>query len=466
MSQDSPVIVGAGPAGTRAAECLVAHGLCPIVISEAPQNGGQIYRRQPEGFSRAASKLYGAEARKAVSIHATFDRIRSSITYLPDTSVFNVVDKILYLQTRGGIQELSFGSLIIATGAMDRVLPLPGWTLPGVYTLGGAQVALKYQACAVGRLVAFLGTGPLLYLVAYQYAKAGARVAGVFDTSPLVGKIAALPRLLSSPRTAALGAYYMGWLKSRGIPVVQGISPVAIEGQARVGSFTYRNDTGQTHTLSCDAVAMGYGLKPESQLAELAGCSLEPDATQRLWTVSHDGRGRVRPGLYVAGDCSTIGGADVAEAQGELAALCLLEDLGIPASAARTRGLLRKLRRLRRFRLGLERAFPFPHHLVKALPKQTIACRCEAVTVGEIDSLIELLKPEEPNRLKAFCRTGMGRCQGRVCGPFLQEYLAATYGRPVTEITPLRSQAPIKPLAFAKAAAKAEPGHALEPGAP
>lgn len=462
MSLDNIVIVGAGPAGTRAAECLVSHGLRPTVISEAPHNGGQIYRRQPAGFNREGRKLYGSEWRKALAVHAAFDRIRSSITYLPDTSVFNIVDDTLYLDTGGGIRRLTFGSLLIATGAMDRVLPLPGWTLPGVYTLGGAQVALKYQACTVGRRVAFAGTGPLLYLVAYQYARAGARVAGVFDTSPLSGKIAALPWLLGSPRTAALGAYYMTWLKLRRIPVVQGISPVEIHGQTRVDRFTYRNAAGETHAVSCDAVAMGYGLKPESQLAELAGCSLQADVTQRLWTVSHDGRGRVRPGLYVAGDCSSIGGADVAELQGELAALCLLEDIGVAETSARMPGLARKLRRLRGFRTGLERAFPFPHHLVRALPKETVACRCEAVTLREMDEAIELLGPEEPNRLKAFCRTGMGRCQGRVCGPFLMEYLAAARGKPWTEIAPLRSQAPVKPLAFAKAAGAAEPGHALE----
>lgn len=462
MSHDSVVIVGAGPAGTRAAECLVAHGLRPTVISEAPQNGGQIYRRQPAGFSREARKLYGTEWRKALAIHSTFDRIRASITYLSDTSVFNVVDDTLYLDTATGIRRLTFSSLIIATGAMDRVLPVPGWTLPGVYTLGGAQVALKYQACAVGELVAFVGTGPLLYLVAYQYAKAGARVAGVFDTSTLSGKIAALPRLLYSPRTAALGVYYMAWLRSRRIPVVQGIAPEEIGGQTRVERFTYRDRAGESRTIDCSAVAMGYGLKPESQLAELAGCSLHADALQRLWTLSHDGRGRIRPGLYTAGDCSAIGGADVAELQGELAALSLLEDLGIATAGVRTRRLLRKLRRLRGFRIGLERAFPFPHHLVKGLPKHTIACRCEAVTVGEIDAAIELLEPEEPNRLKSFCRTGMGRCQGRVCGPFLVEYLAATHDKAITEIGPLRSQAPIKPLAFAKAAGLAEPGHALE----
>lgn len=169
----------------------------------------------------------------------------------------------------------------------------------------------------------------------------------------------------------------------------------------------------------------------------------------------------MRPGLYVAGDCVAIGGADTAEIQGELAALALLEDLGLGAWPARIHVLQSKLRRLRRFRLGLERAFPFPSRLVSGLAKETIACRCEAITIADIDKVIAELRPEEPNRLKAFCRAGMGRCQGRVCGTFLGEYLSLHLSRPVADIAPLRSQSPIKPLAFSKAAQCAEPGHAL-----
>src|SRR5882762_5265292 len=282
MSQANVVIIGAGPAGTRAAECLVAHGLQPTVISEAPQSGGQIYRRQPAGFNRDARELYGAEARKALSIHSTFDKLQRSITYRPNTTVFNIVDQTLFVDTPQGIEELTFDSLILATGAMDRVMPMPGWTLPGVYTLGGAQIALKYQACTVGEVVAFVGTGPLLYLVAYQYAKAGARVAGVFDTANFGSKIAALPRLLWSPRAAFLGIYYMIWLKARGVRVIQGASPIEIGGDERVDRFTYRDSSSEARTVMCDAVGLGYGLKPESQLAELAGCPLHFDDTQRL----------------------------------------------------------------------------------------------------------------------------------------------------------------------------------------
>lgn len=460
MSSAKVVIIGAGPAGTRAAQCVVRHGLKPIVISEAAQSGGQIYRRQPQGFKRPAKKLYGAEAHKAVALHAAFDQLREQIDFRTETTVWNIVEQTAFLDAPGGIEELQFDALIIATGAMDRVIPMPGWTLPGVFTLGGSQIALKFQACAIGENVVFAGTGPLLYLVAYQYAKAGAHVAGVFDTSTFGDKLGAVPGMLSSPRTMWLGMYYLAWLRAHGVRVVQGAHPLSIEGPGRVTAFRYRDASGE-HRVACDAVGLGYGLKPESQLAELAGCEFHFDEIQRLWVITHDGSGRVRKGLYVAGDCTAIGGADVAELQGERAALALLSDLGIAVPAERVSTIEKKLQQLARFRRALERAFPFPRHVVREIPKTTILCRCETITAAEVDEAGQQLHPHEINRLKAFSRTGMGRCQGRVCGPAIAEYVAARDAVPVAEVGRLRSQAPIKPLAFVKAAARAEEGHAL-----
>ena len=188
MSRDEGLrvlVVGAGPAGSRAAETLVKHGVRPIVIDEAPRNGGQIYRQQPEGFTRPARTLYGLEAKKATHLHDGFAALAGRVDYRPETLVWNLWSGIAYTMGPGGPEEVPYDALLLATGAMDRAMPLPGWTLPGVYSMGGAQVALKYQACAIGRRVAFCGTGPLLYLVAYQYKHAGAEVVAVLDTSRL-----------------------------------------------------------------------------------------------------------------------------------------------------------------------------------------------------------------------------------------------------------------------------------------
>src|SRR5258708_26471389 len=134
---------------------------------------------------------------------------------------------MLHLLSDGRSDEIPYRDLILATGARDRVIPFPGWTLPGIYTLGGAQIALKYQGCAIGSRIVFMGTGPLLYLVAYQYAKAGAAITAVLDTAPFAAKRAALPGLLRGGAAFAKALWYIGALKARRVPLAGGGRPVA-----------------------------------------------------------------------------------------------------------------------------------------------------------------------------------------------------------------------------------------------
>jgi NADPH-dependent 2,4-dienoyl-CoA reductase/sulfur reductase-like enzyme len=179
MTRAAPVIVGAGPAGVRAAQTLVAHGVRPIVIDEAAQAGGQIYRQPPADSCAAARRSMVSKPVVRNRCTAPSMALREAIDYRPNTLVWNAQPGLLDLMD-GSAQSastLAWEDIIVATGATDRVLPFPGWTTPGVYTLGGSQVALKFQGCAIGRSVVLAGNGPLLYLVAYQYAKAGARVA-------------------------------------------------------------------------------------------------------------------------------------------------------------------------------------------------------------------------------------------------------------------------------------------------
>ena len=178
------VIVGAGPAGITAARTLLEHGLTPVLVDESLRGGGQIYRRQPANFQRSAKQLYGFEAGKATALHRTMDELATRIDYRPETLVWNAENGRLDMLNNGHAESIEYAQIIVATGATDRILPVPGWTLPGVYSLGAAQIALKYQGCAIGERVAFCGSGPLLYLVAYQYAKAGAKVVAVLDSAP------------------------------------------------------------------------------------------------------------------------------------------------------------------------------------------------------------------------------------------------------------------------------------------
>jgi hydrogen cyanide synthase HcnB len=448
MSGDiRPVIVGAGPAGIRAAQALVAAGLRPVVVDEATKGGGQIYRRQPDGFTRDARTLYGTEAVKAEALHRTV--VGLAIDHRPQTLVWNIEARALDLLRDGQAERLPYSHLILATGATDRILPIPGWTLPGAYSLGAAQVALKYQGCGIGRRVAFIGTGPLLPLVASQYLKAGAEVAAVLDTARPADKLAALPGLLRAPAVLAKGLRLIAALKAGGVPLRPGVRPLRILGTERVEGLVW-HDGEREHQVECDAVAFGTGLRSETQLADLAGCRFHFDPLNRAWLPERDTAGRSSvPGVYLAGDGAGIAGADAAELAGERAALALLQDLGRPVDRARVARLEAKLAAIGTFRQGLERAFPFPAGWAATAPDELVVCRCEEVSAGTLRATATRWGVPELNRLKALCRVGMGRCQGRMCGAAAAEILAAHRGVPVEAVGRLRGQAPVKPIPIA-----------------
>ena len=442
------VIVGAGPAGVRAAQALVAQGVRPLLIDEGGRGGGQIYRQPPANFTRSANTLYGFEASKARSIHHTLESLRPHLDYQPDTLVWNGEHGVLDTLRQGSLAgRQRFDRLIIASGATDRVLPIPGWTLPGVYTLGAAQVALKFQGCAIGDPVVLAGSGPLLYLVAYQYAKAGATVATVLDTSPLQAQINAVPRLLTQPATFAKGLYYRAWLMAKRVPVYQGVTLLGVEGAERVTHVRWSMQ-GRVHALACNAIGFSHALRSETQLADLLGCSFAWSPLNRAWLPTRDELGRASvSGVYLAGDGAGILGADGAEITGELAAMAVLEDLGKRVDGKRRSQHLAALARLQRFRVGLETAFPFPTNWAVQAPDHLVVCRCEQVTAGEVRAAVRA-GHWEVNRVKATCRAGMGRCQGRVCGVATVELIAGESGRPPEQVGRLRAQAPLKPLPF------------------
>jgi len=437
------VIVGAGPAGISAARTLLDHGITPCLVDESLRGGGQIYRRQPANFQRSAKQLYGFEAGKAEAVHRTLDELAPLVDYRPQTLVWNAEDGRLDMLSNGHAMSVEYAQLIVATGATDRILPVPGWTLPGVYSLGAAQIALKYQGCAIGERVALCGSGPLLYLVAYQYAKAGAKVVAVLDSAPFSAQCRALPALLGQPLTLLKGLYYRAWLTAQGIPVHQGVSLTQIDGEQRVSSIRWGNQK-----LDCDAVAFAHALRSETQLADLLGCEFEWNALNRAWLPQRDSAGRSSVnGVYLAGDGAGIMGADAAQMAGERAALALLQDTGIAVDPRRAAVLEQQLAGIQRFRHGLETAFPFPEQWAAQAPDNLILCRCEEVSVGDVRTVVDE-GHWEINRVKAHCRVGMGRCQGRMCGLAAAEIVAERSGRGIENVGRLRGQAPIKPLPF------------------
>jgi bacterioferritin-associated ferredoxin len=329
-------------------------------------------------------------------------------------------------------------------------MPVKGWHQAGTYSLGGAQVALKSQGCAIGSRIVMMGSGPLLYLVSAQYVKAGAQIAAVLDTSTFVQRMAALPRLLAIPAALKKGIALTRVLSKARVPVYRGVQPLEIKGspQTGVSAVEAALPGGKHIEFACDAVALGYHLRPETQLADLAGCRFvfDEDAQQWLAQVDNDGRSSVK-GVYLAGDGARVRGADAAERSGRLAALAALADLGIRTTSLAP--LRADLARFTRFAAGLRAAFPWPARFAASLPDDTIVCRCEAITAGELRRVVRETGAAEANRAKAFSRVGMGRCQGRFCAHAGAEVIAAEARVPLSSVGRLRGQAPVKPLPVA-----------------
>lgn len=451
----SVVIVGAGPAGTRAAEALVAAGIRPVVIDEGRRSGGQIYRRQPDGFTRSHEALYGTEAGRARAIHDCFDALTDRLDYRPETLVWHVSDGKLWTLGRDGDHgSVPYDALILCTGATDRLMPVKGWNRSGTYSLGAAQIALKAQACAIGSAVVFLGSGPLLYLVAQQYVKAGANVVAVLDTAPFSARIPALPRLIAQPDVLWNGIVLTMALKKAGVAVHHGVTPIEIEGDAQdgVSAIRVRDAKGRELHFACDAVGMGHHLRPETQLADLARCDFAFDPAVRQWLPVRDADGRASvPGVYLGGDGARILGARSAEASGRLAALTTLGDLGLPVDTGEQQRLRSAIAGYGRFAKGLAQAFPWPVAQAAALPDEAIVCRCESISAGDLRAVVRETGAREANRAKALSRVGMGRCQGRYCGLAAAEIIAAEAGVPVETVGRLRGAAPVKPIAIGTA---------------
>ncbi|MDX8513128.1 NAD(P)/FAD-dependent oxidoreductase [Mesorhizobium captivum] len=436
------VIVGAGPAGIRAAATLVDAGLHPVVIDEGHRAGGQIYRRPPAGFVRTQKQLYGSEAAKARALHVLFDRLaeKGRLTHCALSSVIAVHEGRLQLLGEGGVQVIGYDRLILATGASDRVAPVRGWQSAGVYSLGAAQIALKAQGVALGRRIVLMGSGPLLTLVGAQLVKAGADVAAVLDTSSWHQQVQGFWGLAARPVVALRGLVLRARL---GRCYHAGVALDSIEtDETGVTALRWRDARGRERLTPCDMIGMGWHLRAEAHLADLAGCAFSYDEQWRQWLPKTDAMGRAGNGVYLAGDGVRLLGADGAEIAGRLAAAACLADLGRPAPSVSAD--LRKLARLERFARGLACAFPWPAEMVRALPDDAIVCRCENVTAGAVREGADF-GSGEANRVKSLSRVGMGRCQGRYCQLAAVELVAAQTGCAPGAVGRFRGQAPVRP---------------------
>ncbi len=454
-------IIGAGPAGMSAAAEASAAGASVVLFDENSAAGGQIYRGI-EHNTATRRPFLGADYWRGKDVLNAF--FASTTTYVPMALVWSVdpqedgdsnsVELRVSVSGESGI--VSARRVIFATGAMERPMPVKGWTLPGVMTVGAAQIALKSSGLVPNGRVVLAGTGPLLYMFAAQLLQAGGKVAAVLDTTPTANYLKAAPKLLSFLASAyALKGLSLLLKVRRSVPVYSGVTDIAIEGEAEAETICF-SAKGQTHTLAVDSVFLHQGVIPNNNLANASGCALFWNDEQKCFQPQLDGDGRSSIAtIYIAGDGSGIGGALVAEQSGRIAALAAYQDV-VPVSATSLRSKIARLHaQARRFERGRAfiNALYLPAQTFRApVGRDTIVCRCEEVTVGAIrDAAARGIAG--PNQLKTMFRCGMGPCQGRLCSSTVTEILADVQKRIPETVGFYRLRAPVKPVPLGEIAA-------------
>lgn len=441
-------VIGAGPAGMAGAALAAEHGASVLLLDEQTGPGGQIYRGIEEQ-SPKMGQILGDDYSAGAALAA---RLRSSaVDYVPEASVWQISpDREIGLSVDGVAQQPTADHVIIATGAQERPFPVPGWTLPGVMNAGAAQILLKTSGIAMPAPV-FVGCGPLLYLVAHQYMRAGMPVAGILDTAPRRNLRDASRHLPGALR--CVSDLWKGWgwvkdLRKGAARFVTGVAAVRIIGTDRAEAVEYQTDN-QWHRIAAETVLLHHGVVPNVNLAMAAGCRHEWSETQCAWHAATDGWGQSdQAGISIAGDGARIDGAEVAAATGQLAALGALGRLDLIDEATRDR-MAAPLRQICARQAGLRRFLdalyrPSPGSRIPADPS-TIICRCEEVTAADVKGAVDS-GCRGPNQLKSFTRAGMGPCQGRLCGLTICEMIADQLGIPVSQVGPPRLRPPVKPL--------------------
>jgi NADPH-dependent 2,4-dienoyl-CoA reductase/sulfur reductase-like enzyme len=449
------VVVGAGPAGLAAACEARQWGLSVMVLDEQSAVGGQIYRALDAAPASRRAAL-GDDYAAGAALTAAF--ARSGARHVGQATVWNVGRDMLVNYLQGGRSHAVQGRhIVLASGAMERPFPIPGWTLPGVMGAGAAQVLFKSAGALPTEPVVVAGCGPLLYLLASQYLQAGVRLKAVVHTTRPSDYLRASSKLagaLAGWREMRKGLRMITNLRRRRVPVYAGAEAFSIEGNERAEAIRFMH-RGRNHRIESPLVLLHQGVVPNTQLSWALGGRHRWDEAQLCWLPETDADGQIEAsGIFIVGDGRAIVGAKAAALQGRLAALAVAARLErMPASerdsrANQMRGELRGQLRIRPFLGALYR--PPEAHRVPA--DTVIVCRCEEVTAGQLRGLVAL-GCQGPNQAKAFGRCGMGPCQGRLCGLTVTELMAGARGVPHEQVGYYRIRFPIKPVTLGDLAA-------------
>jgi NADPH-dependent 2,4-dienoyl-CoA reductase/sulfur reductase-like enzyme len=433
------VIVGAGPAGLGAAITARRNNLRVVVLDDQLEPGGQIWR--------GSASVPAARARKIGSDYVTGgERVReflaSGAEYYAQTTVWQIEyegeQPVIYCAGPDGGKTFRPKTLLLATGALERSVPLPGWTLPGVMTGGALQVLLKTSGLSSDKVV-LAGAGPLLWLVAAQMVAAETPPLAVVECIALKDYIASaryLPKAMRNLAPLIKGLGLIGKVRRAAVPVYHGARNLRIEGDTHTRAVVFDTLFGREKRIAAEVVGLHCGVIPNQQATRLLRLPHSWSNQQLAFLPDRDAELCVSNRVFLAGDGARIGGAEVAWLEGQL--------VGAHVAGADTSELRRSIKKLQSTRRFIDRLYKPAQHLRK--PKdETVLCRCEAITAGRVRQAVRD-GAMGPNQVKFVLRTGMGPCQGRVCGLALSEVIAEGLNQSLGETGYLRIRPPLKPM--------------------
>ena len=443
-------IIGAGPAGMEAALLAKRHTDKILVLDSRPEPGGNVYayvasnaRNFPDHFRR-----FDASYTSGLMLVERF--LGSGVDYRPCSSVWHL-DGTGQVAYRGpdGAHVVQARKIILCTGAYERPLPVPGWTLPGIMGVGAAQIALKSSAVLPQSPTVIIGNGPLPLLYARQLRRAGGKIDAFIipkpkQTAPIVG--AGLRAALISPTNTARGLSMLVNRTLAGTRVVQNATSIGITGQDKVEGVQFEA-SGKRIELPAQAVLLHDGIIPDINISAGSGLDIDWSIQQQSWRPALDGTGQSSvQNIFVAGDAGGIAGATAAHLSGKRAALAAMVSLGLAAEGdlvALTSQTGRDLRREIKLRTVLDQLYPTAFSNPSFADELTI-CRCEGVTAGDIRREIADMKNVnvDPNRLKSVLRCGMGPCQGRNCAQTVARLVTGELGTDIDRHSLPRTRAP------------------------
>ncbi|MFE0136355.1 FAD-dependent oxidoreductase [Streptomyces sp. NPDC059037] len=469
-------VIGAGSAGLAGAVAAAELGLSVALLDTSTHTGGQFYRHptpavgavRPEAlhhdwsaYTDLRRRLAESEVRHLPGHHVW------SMTRGEEDGGFWAVHAVTGADGDGERPvRVQARAVLLATGAYERQLPFPGWTLPGVVGAGGAQAMLKSGLVLPGRKVVVAGSGPLLLAVASSLAAAGARVPAVVEASGYL-RYARHPRaLVANPHKAVEALTHGAALLRHRVRVRVRSAVTEVHGTDRVEAVTvtrldrdWRPVRGTGRRIECDALAVGHGLVPQIELATALGCTTcsLPDGTRAL--ALDDLQGTSVPGLWAAGEAGGVGGVRLAYTEGELAGIAIAAQvLGSPVHGGRVRELKRRRGRMRAFADAMATVHAPGSGWPRWLRDDTEVCRCEEVTAGRIHEAVEDLGARDARTVKLLTRAGMGWCQGRMCGAAVACLASrGAAAEPPLERRPFATPVPLAALAALDAPAVDEP---------